>query len=104
MAGSSRLDGKDGGIRIGRSERVRPRRVMGVASLSEVRAVSLASDTACVAEAFSLLRECIIFHFGYGGEWASTGQILKALGEWMMGEVLAVESTSERRTAHPAFS
>ena len=45
MTGSSRLDGKDGGIRIGRSERVRPR-VMGVASLSEARAVSLASDSA----------------------------------------------------------
>jgi hypothetical protein len=47
MTGSSRLDGMDGGIRIGRSERVRPRRVMGVASLSEVRGVSPASDRAC---------------------------------------------------------
>jgi hypothetical protein len=43
MTGSSRLDGKDGVIRIGRSERVRSR-VMGVASLSKARAVSPLSD------------------------------------------------------------
>ena len=49
MTGSSgRLDGKDGGIRIGRSERVLRPRMMGVAlSLSDARAVSSpASDRA----------------------------------------------------------
>jgi hypothetical protein len=30
------------------------------------------------------------------------GWILKALGEWMMGEALAVESTSEHQTARSA--
>ena len=51
MMGSSSLDGKDGGTRMGRSERVRPR-VTGVASLIEARGVSLVSDRACVVEFF----------------------------------------------------
>ena len=74
MTGSSWVDGKDGGIRIGRGERVQPRvmwvRKLGASTrMSEYRCVKLEQcrrhQQGVSSRIFLSICECIVFYIGY---------------------------------------